>query len=77
MTALHVEDLRDIQFLKQQLRIPGLEHTEVVKGQSEIAAGKLLRELANEGDEDLSVDGSRMDREVDEASVQTDGSNER
>ena len=76
-TVRHIEDLCDVQFLKKQLRILGLVHTEVVKEQREVIASKLLRELTNERDEDLSVDGSGMDREVDESSILTDCRDER
>ena len=73
----HVEDLGDVQLLKQQLSILGLVHTEVVKEQREVIASKLLRELTNVRDEDLSFDGSGMDRKVNEASIITDCRDER
>ena len=73
----HVEDLGDVQLLKQQLRILGLVYTEVVKEQREVIASKLLRELTNKRDEDFSVYGSGMDRKVNESSILTDCRDER
>ena len=67
----HVEDLGDVQFLKDQLRNLGLVHTEFVQEQSKVIASKFLGYLSNECDEDLSVDGSGMDSEVIESSILT------
>ena len=73
----HVEDLRDIQCLKEQLRILGLVDGQVVEEEREVTTPELLGELANEGDEEVGVDRSGLDCEVDEAAVLTDGRDER
>ena len=57
-TVRHVEDLGDVQCLKEQLCILGLVHGQVVEEQREVTAPKLLGELADEGDEDVGVDRS-------------------
>ena len=72
----HVEDLRDVQLLEEQLRAPGLVHGKVVEEEGEVAPAKLASELANECDEGLRVDGQRVDGEVDEAPVLIDGGDE-
>ena len=76
-TVRHVEDLRDVQCLKEQLRILGLVHGQVVEEQREVTASKLHRELAHELYEVLGVDRPGMDCEVDEAAVLTDRRDER
>ena len=73
----HVEDLRDVQLLEEQLRASSLVNGEVVEEEGEVGPAELASELPNECDEGLRVDGQRVDGEVDEAPVLTDGGDER
>jgi len=70
----HVEDLGDIQLLKEELRILGLVYAEVVEEEREVAAAELCRDLLDEREEDLGVDGLRMHQVVDEAALLADRS---
>ena len=69
----HVEDLGDVQELKQQLRFLGLVHAEVVEEEGEVTAAELCGDLVDERKEDLGVDGSRMYQVVDEAPILAHG----
>ena len=53
------------------------DNTSKPEEQHEVTTSKLAGELPDEGDEDLSVDRSGMDREVDESSILTDRRDER
>ena len=74
-TVRHIEDLGDVQLLKQMLRVLGLVHTQVVQEQCKVTTTEFLSDLVDECNKDLSVDRFRVHDIVDEAMLFTDGGN--
>jgi hypothetical protein len=74
-TVRHIEDLGDVQLLKQMLRVLGLMHTQVVQEQCKVTTTEFLSDLIDECNKDLGVDRFRMHDIVDEAMLFTDCGN--
>jgi hypothetical protein len=74
-TVRHIEDLGDVQVLKQMLRVLGLMHTQVVQEQCKVTTTEYLSDLIDECNKDLGVDRFIMHDIVDEAMLFTDCGN--
>ena len=74
-TVRHIEDLGDVQLLKQMLRILRLMHTQVVQEQCKVITTEFLSDLIDECNENLGVDRFRVHDIVDEAMLFTDCGN--
>ena len=74
-TVRNIEDLGDVQLLKQMLRVLRLMHTQVIQEQCKVTTTEFLSDLIDECNKDLSVDRFRVHDIVDEAMLFTDCGN--
>ena len=75
MDSTHIEDVGDVQLLKQMLRVLRLVHTQVVQEQCKVTASEFLSNLTDECYKYFGVDCFRMHNLVDEAMLFTDFGN--
>jgi len=74
-TVRHIEDLGDVQLLKQMLRILGLVNTQVIQEQCKVTTTEFISDLIDECNKNFGVDCFRMHNVIDEAMLFTDGGN--
>ena len=74
-TGRYIEDLGDIQLLKQMLRILRLVQTQVVQKECKVTTPEFISNLADECNKNFRVDCFRMHDVVDEAMLFTNGGN--
>ena len=74
-TVRHIEDLGDVQLLKQMLRILCLMNTQVIQEQCKVTTTEFFSDLVDECNKNFGVDCFRMHDIVDEAMLFTDCGN--
>ncbi len=74
-TVRDIEDLGDVQLLKQMLRVLGLVHTQVVQEQCKVITSEFFSDLVDKCNKYFGVDGFRMNNVIDEAMLFTDCGN--
>ena len=74
-TVRHIEDLGDVQLLKQMLRVLCLMNTKFIEEQCKVTTTEFISDLIDKCNENLGVDRFRMHDIVDEAMLFTDCGN--